>query len=95
MANERDFVDLGLRCADICKALERGINEKKPDDLSKSLCEAINQLKTWVESAVHSLCGSLTSRFVAELSKRSKEGSLNRVGATRCPDLPTPEMIRT
>lgn len=95
MANEQDFVNLGLHCADICKALERGINEKKLDDLSQSLCEAINQLKTWVESAVHSLDGSLTPHMVAELSRRSEEGLPSRVGATRFPDLSIPEMIRT
>ena len=46
MVNEQDYVDLGLACADICKALERGMGEKKLDDLSKSVCDAINQLTT-------------------------------------------------
>ena len=43
-ANELDYVELGLNCADICKALDRGMNGKKLDDLSQSVCEAINQL---------------------------------------------------
>ena len=46
MANDQDYVDLGLSCADICKALERGMGDKKPNDLSKSVCDAINQLTT-------------------------------------------------
>ena len=46
MANDQDYVDLGLSCADICKALKRGMGEKKLDDLSKSVCDAINQLTT-------------------------------------------------
>ena len=46
MANEQDYVELGLSCADICQALDRGMNGKKLDDLSKSVCDAINQLKT-------------------------------------------------
>ena len=46
MANEQDYVDLGLSCADICKALERGMGEKKLDELSKSVRDAINQLTT-------------------------------------------------
>ena len=46
MANEADYVELGLSCADICRALERGMNGKKLDDLSKSVCDAINQLTT-------------------------------------------------
>ena len=46
MVNDQDYVDLGLSCADICKALERGMGRKKLDDLSKSVCDAINQLTT-------------------------------------------------
>ena len=45
MANEEDYVELGLFCADICGALERGMNGKKMDDLSKSARDAIKQLK--------------------------------------------------
>jgi len=46
MVNELDYVELGLSCADICKALERGMNEKKLSDLNQSMCDAINQLTT-------------------------------------------------
>jgi len=46
MVNELDYVELGLSCADICKALERGMNEKKLNDLNQSMCDAINQLTT-------------------------------------------------
>jgi hypothetical protein len=46
MVNEQDYVELGLYCADICKALRRGMGDKKLDDLSKSVCDAINQLTT-------------------------------------------------
>ena len=52
MANEQDYVDLGLSCADICKALERGMGGKSLNDLSKSVCDAINQLTTWVQLAI-------------------------------------------
>ena len=55
MANEEDYVGLGLNCADICKALDRGVNGKKLDDLSPSVCQAIDQLTTWVLSVVHAL----------------------------------------
>ena len=44
MINEQDYVELGLHCADICKALKRGVGEKKLEDLSQSVCDAINQL---------------------------------------------------
>ena len=52
MANEQEYVDLGLSCADICRALERGMNGKRLDDLNQSVCDAIAQLTTWVEPAV-------------------------------------------
>ena len=42
--NEVEYVELGLSCADICRALDRGMNGKKLDDLSKSVCDAITQL---------------------------------------------------
>ena len=45
MINERDYVELGLACADICRALDRGMNGKTSEDLSKSVRDAINQLK--------------------------------------------------
>jgi len=44
MVNKRDYVELGLNCADVCTALGRGVNGKKLDDLSQSVCEAIAQL---------------------------------------------------
>ena len=46
MVNEQDYVGLGLSCADICTALDRGMNGKKLADLSQSVCDAINQLTT-------------------------------------------------
>ena len=46
MVNEQDYVELGLSCADVCRALRRGMGDKKLDDLSKSVCDAINQLTT-------------------------------------------------
>ena len=46
MINGLDYVDLGLSRADICNFLERETGRKKPDDLSKSDCDAISQLTT-------------------------------------------------
>jgi len=59
MINERDYVELGLGCVDICRALDRGMRGKTLDDLSQSVCEAINQLTTWVKSMMRGLNGSL------------------------------------
>ena len=46
MANRTDYVELGLACADVCKALERGMNGRRMDELSRSVFEAIGQLTT-------------------------------------------------
>ena len=46
MVNKQDYVELGLSCADICRALDRGMNGKRLDDLNESVCDAINQLRT-------------------------------------------------
>ena len=44
MANKTDYVELGLACADVCKALQRGMNGRRHDDLSDSVREAITRL---------------------------------------------------
>ena len=44
MANKIDYVELGLACAKVCKALDRGMNGRTLDDLNESVREAINQL---------------------------------------------------
>ena len=46
MANKTDYVDLGLSCANVCKALDRGMNGRRVDELSPSVLEAIQQLAT-------------------------------------------------
>ena len=58
MANKDEYVELGLTCANVCRALDRGMNGKELRDLSQSVCEAINQLTTWVR--MHRFDGSLT-----------------------------------
>jgi hypothetical protein len=66
MMNITDYVDLGLACAEVCKALDRGMDGKKPDDLSLSVREAINQLTTWVKPAMHGVDSSLMMLLIAE-----------------------------
>ena len=46
MINQEDCVELGLACAEVCTALDRGLNGKRLEDLSNSICEAINKLRT-------------------------------------------------
>ena len=44
MANDQDYVDLGLACADVCQALHRGLGGRRLDELNQSVLEAIGQL---------------------------------------------------
>ncbi|KAF9648616.1 hypothetical protein BDM02DRAFT_3260899, partial [Thelephora ganbajun] len=69
MINEQDYVELGLYCADICQALDRGVNGKRPDELSQSLGEAINQLTATVAEI---------RRKVIEQSRRNAAPPLSR-----------------
>lgn len=45
MVNKLDYIELGLACADVCHALDRGVSGRRLDELSPSVCEAIEQLK--------------------------------------------------
>jgi len=44
LINQMDYVELGLACADVCIALDRGLNGKGLNDLNSSVREEINQL---------------------------------------------------
>ena len=77
MVNEQDYVELGLYCANICKALEQGMGKKKLDELSRSVRDAINQLRRWVQPAV-GLCSSHHApnrRTVGEIRKKVEDRS--------------------
>ena len=44
MANKLDYVELGLACVDVCRALDRGMKERRANELCRSVYEAIEQL---------------------------------------------------
>ena len=46
MTNKQDYVELGVSCGDVCQALDRGLNGRRLDDLSKSVIGAIGKLTT-------------------------------------------------
>ena len=75
VGNKQEFVSLGLYCADVCKALDRGLNGKRSEELSKSVHGAIEQLRAWVEPATRTMSGPFNKLSVAELSERSREMS--------------------
>lgn len=45
MVNKADYVALGLTCADICAALDQGMDGKQLSDLNQPLREAIERLR--------------------------------------------------
>ena len=53
MINKSDYVDLGLACADVCVALDRGMKGGQVDKISRSVFEAIEQLTKWVQLVTH------------------------------------------
>ena len=44
MINKLDYVELGLACADVCKALACGMDGKSLKELNPSVLEAIEHL---------------------------------------------------
>ena len=44
MTNKMDYVEPGLACAGVCKALDRGMGDRQADQFSRSVLEAIGQL---------------------------------------------------
>jgi len=44
MINKADYVELGLACAEVCEALDRGTNTRRADQLSQTILRAAEQL---------------------------------------------------
>ncbi|KAF9787375.1 hypothetical protein BJ322DRAFT_720599 [Thelephora terrestris] len=77
MGKKQDFVDLGLFCARVCEALDRGLKERGSKDLNESVYKAIAQLTaTMVE-----IRGKVTQKgergwFSAFLNARGDKGAI-------------------
>ena len=94
MANKSDYVELGLACANVCRALDRGMNGKKMDDLSQSVREAIAQLTMWVKLVMSSVDKSLMMLLIAELWQRYRRMLSRKVDGTYSPDSSMRRMTR-
>ena len=46
MVNDKDYVDLGLACADVCQVLGRGLDGRRLNELNPSVLGAIEFLTT-------------------------------------------------
>ena len=93
MSNRTDYVELGLACAEVCEALNRGMDGKQLDDLSQSVRSAINQLTTWVKP-MNGLDCSLMMLLITELWRGSKRKGFNRASETWSLDFSMRRMTR-
>ena len=93
-ANKSDYVDLGLTCVDVCKALHQGMDGKELNDLRPPVREAIEKLTTWVTPAMCSFDSLLMILVIAELWRRSKRRSPRRANGMYSPGLCTQRTIR-
>ena len=53
MRNKEDYIDLGLSCTKVCKVLDQGLKEIESDELSKTMADAIDRLKAWIQLEIH------------------------------------------
>ena len=44
MASKADYVEIGFTCADVCEALNRGMNTRRAGQLNQSVLGAIEKL---------------------------------------------------
>lgn len=44
VTNKRDYVELGISCADVCGALDRGLSGRQLDELNQPVLGAIEKL---------------------------------------------------
>ena len=94
MADKEDYVDLGLACVDVCRVLDRGMNGRRADDLSRPVLEAIEQLTTLVDPAMHTSADPLTELSIVGPWPRSRGRSLSGVDGTLSPDSSTRGTIK-
>ena len=95
MPNKLDYVELGLACADVCRALDRGMDGRRLDEFSRSVCEAIEQLTMWVQSIMmHNVRNSLTMFLAAELLQKSSGRSSTELDGIYLTDSSTREVTR-
>lgn len=46
MANDQEYIDVGLFCAEVCQVLDRGLKGKRLDELNQSVVIAVENLTT-------------------------------------------------
>jgi hypothetical protein len=95
MINKQDYVDLGLSCADVCTALDRGLDGRRLHELSKPVLGAIGQLTMRVELPTRTMRGPLTKVSITEPWLGSRTRSSNGVNGMWPLDSSTRRTTRT
>ncbi|KAF9787323.1 hypothetical protein BJ322DRAFT_716471 [Thelephora terrestris] len=67
MIDEQDYVELGLSCANVCRALDRGLDGRRLDELSRSVLETIQLLTTTV------------AEIQRKITKQTKRNAVGRI----------------
>ena len=85
MANKVEYVELGLTCADVCEALERGMNRRQAEQLGQSVLGAIERLTRWVKPAMRTPDDFLTEFLIRttdeiqrHIIERGKRNAISR-----------------
>lgn len=87
MVDEADYIKLGLTCADVCTALDRGLKGKLLNELADSVYETINQLTTSVNLTEMHFTHNLLTMFSIAGSRQRSRGTLSGgVSEKRSPD---------
>ena len=68
-----EHVELGLFCTDICEELDRCLFGRKMDELTKSVCDAMDRLASWVQLAIYISIRSLRSSRLQDHGRDSEE----------------------
>ena len=94
MANELDYIELGLSCAEVCETLDQGLKGRQLDELDQPVLGAIGQLAGYVGVSMRMLGGPLTGVTIAELWPRSRRRSSRSANVVRFLDSCTRRMTR-
>ena len=87
-----DYVELGLVCADVCRALDRGMAGRQGEQLSRPVFEAVEQLMTWVKPVMRARAIHLPSTHMQ--SRGRDTAGRSQAWQTECGLAPFPSQER-
>ena len=94
MADEPDYIELGLYCAEVCEILDQGLKGRQLDEIDQPLLGTIERLTEYVKVSMRILGGALTNVTIAELWQISRRRSSRWANEMQCLDSCTRRMIK-